>query len=977
MHNPQTPVQCLDALNGMKFLDKFRSQPEWQSEDPAVRAAAVRDLSNVEDEQELLIEIARHDDDPSVRLEAVLRLEDVDALVSIVRDDSDTSVRGEAEGVLRDLVIEAEDFSSGELGLNAVSNERDLVTVARSARLESISRVALSRLKDPRAIGSVARRATRGEIANEALSRLDDPGEIFGVAVKSEDKAIAVRAFERLTGGHLTREVLEQLGKRAKQRAVQRRAKAALVALDQALPDPEPDLEQTAVCEALEAMAVETDLDRGREKLDRLLTQWSSLDATTNNLLAKRFATARDGAEVRLAEIESAQATARRVDRLRSQAIADCVAMCRRVESLSGVVPAETAPQLRREWAALSGGVASDTDVVYDLASIADQVAALDQRFDRALAALEERQRQLSDFQSRLTDLERVIAEMETLPKTSDVSSGERWAELDSMLEHQLGQQVDRSWQRLVSPHAGSDQADTVEALRRRYDVVKDARHALSSEAKAEQNRAKQENLARLLQRCRTVEGLVSSDKLRLVEAERQLRAIRRLIDDAGPLPRREQESVTRKLRHAHTGLLGRVRELRDFVDWQRWANLGIQEELCRRMAALAETSDGDEAGLASRFRDIMAKWRQASDVPKDRGAELWGRFKTAHDIVYPRYQRFFEAQEAKREQNLARQRAIVEESERLATSTDWLKTLRRITDLQAEWKDLKPVARREQKALWKRFRNACNMFFSRRKADLVERKKEWSNNLALKAALCERVAALADTEDLYAAVAEAKKALAEWKGIGPVRRNRSDAVWQRFCAACDTVFDRVQAKQNADAGARVAGREALCLEAESLFPAETPEAPQDDPAQKIRDLQQRWREAPEVPQASSRKLTARFGKAIARLVETYPDVFRGTALDPARKLKRLEGLCERVEALKPTETLGQEGASPAEILATKWRDALASNLMGARVDEAAERRSALDQVKLAKADCRRLGSIAGDEGRELLARFHAACDRV
>ena len=567
---------------------------------------------------------------------------------------------------------------------------------------------------------------------------------------------------------------------------------------------------------------------------------------------------------------------------------------------------------------------------------------------------------------------------METLAKSADArSASERWSELDSALDRQLGLTVDRSWQRLVSASAGSRQADAVDALRRRHKVVRDARQALSTEAKAERDRLEQENLAQLLQRSRTIEGLVSSDKLRLVEAERQLRGIRRLIDDPGPIPRREQESVTRKLRHAHAGLLGRVRELRDFADWQRWANLGIQEELCRRMEELAKTSDGDEVGLATRFQEIMAKWRQASDVPKERGAELWERFKTAHDTIHPRCQKFFDDQDTRRRQNHARQRAIAEESERLASSTDWLKTLRRMTDLQAEWKDLKPVPRQEQKELWKRFRDACNTFFGRRKAALAERKKEWSKNLALKEALCDRVIALAEAEDIDAAVGEAKKAQAEWKAIGPVRRNRSEVVWQRFRTAYDAIFERVHAKQDADSHARAAVREALCVEVESLIPGETAGASTEDLATRIRDLQQRWREAPEVPQSFSRQLTARFGQALARLVETYPDAFRGTDLDPARKLKQLEKLCERVEALQPAEALGQDGASPAEILATKWRDALASNLMGARVDEAAERRSVLEEVKRAKADCRRLGSILGDEGRQLLTRFHSACDKV
>ena len=961
----------------MKLLNKFRSQPEWRSDDPAVRAAAVRNLSDIDEEQELLGDIARHDDDPSVRLEAVLRLENVDALAAIARDDGDPVVRSEAEVTLRDLAIEAENLASIEMGLGAISNERELVAVARSARLASVSRLALAKLKGPHAIGSVARRATRGEIAREALSRLDDPDEILAVAMKSEDKAVAVEAFERLMADHLTRDILVQLSKQAKQKAVQRRAKAAHSALDEALSDPAQGLRHAAVCDTLESMPVETDFEYGWKKLDRLLTEWSALDPPDDDSLSKRFARARDQAEVRLGELESAQMAERHVDEGVNLVIAGRDALCRRVEVFQGVMPPETVQQLRLEWAALLDDTSSEPDGAGAGRSNAEQLLALHQRFERALGVVEKGQRQLREFQSRLIEVERIIDEMQTLAKTEDVSSDDKWSELDSALERQLGQSGESLWQRLASDGVWSDQSDAVDALRRRHKGVIDARQTLSTEAEAEQERMKCENLAQLLHRSRTIEGLVLSDNLKLAEAERQLRGIRRLIDDPGPIPRSAQESVTRKLRRAHAGLLGRVRELRDFADWQRWANLGIQEKLCRRMEELADTFDGDEAGLVARFKEIMAKWRQASDVPKDRGADLWKRFKTACDVMHPRCQRFIDAKNNKREQNLARQQAIVEESERLAASTAWLTTLRRITDLQAEWKNLKPVPRREQKELWKRFRDACNTFFVRRKADLAERKKEWSKNLALKEALCDRMIAIAEGEDVDAAVHEAKKVQAEWKAIGPVRRNRSEVVSQRFSAACDAVFERVKEKQDAASRARVAVREALCVEAESLMPPETIGVSTEELAAGVLDLQRRWREAPEAPQTFSRQLTARFGQAVACLVETYPDAFRGTDLDPTRKLRRLKKLCERVEALQPTEAVGQGGTSPAEILATKWRDALASNLMGARVDEGAERRAALEELKRAKADCRQLGNIMGDEGRQLLSRFHSSCDEV
>ena len=97
----------------------------------------------------------------------------------------------------------------------------------------------------------------------------------------------------------------------------------------------------------------------------------------------------------------------------------------------------------------------------------------------------------------------------------------------------------------------------------------------------------------------------------------------------------------------------------------------------------------------------------------------------------------------------------------------------------------------------------------------------------------------------------------------------------------------------------------------------------------------------------------------------------------PARKLKQLLKLCERAETLVPTEVLDEAGASPAEILAKKWRDQLAANTMGERVDENARRRGAIEEIKRLQSERRRLGSLTGAEASSLQARFQKACDRA
>ena len=71
----------------------------------------------------------------------------------------------------------------------------------------------------------------------------------------------------------------------------------------------------------------------------------------------------------------------------------------------------------------------------------------------------------------------------------------------------------------------------------------------------------------------------------------------------------------------------------------------------------------------------------------------------------------------------------------------------------------------------WERFRAACDRFFTRRNADLAERKETWAANLAAKEALIARAEELSMSTEWDRAAAEIRKLQADWKNSGPVRR--------------------------------------------------------------------------------------------------------------------------------------------------------------------------------------------------------------
>ena len=111
----------------------------------------------------------------------------------------------------------------------------------------------------------------------------------------------------------------------------------------------------------------------------------------------------------------------------------------------------------------------------------------------------------------------------------------------------------------------------------------------LMDEVTQVETRDRQTTLARLVQQCEQLNTLVASDDLTLKQIERGVRTVRELLKDCEPLPTKgDRENITKQLKKIQESLYPRLHELRELDAWQRWANVGIQEELCSRVEALS-----------------------------------------------------------------------------------------------------------------------------------------------------------------------------------------------------------------------------------------------------------------------------------------------------------------------------------------------------------------------------------------------------
>jgi len=941
----------------MGILEKLRPQPRWKHADPAVRAAAVYELGP--DDHEALRALAREDAEARVRRAAVTRLNEVSVLGDIAHTDPDEDVRAEAIRSLAGIGAETPNVTEAvEVGrlLASIGRTREVVLVIRENGSTDVRQSLVDLLDDARSLGAVSRHALDGGTRLRALARLSDPDELLNVAIKAEHTDVAVSALERIESP----EALSAIAQRGRNKVAARRARTKLRQIEeqaqpaqeeQARMSTEDRLRALTLIHEAEALVAVPNPDEASAALAAVRLSWAELqaDVVVDDALAHQFDAATDAVKEAVAERQQERAAEEERARLLAREQSDRLQIVQQIETLSGPDAQDRIAELRVQWDALPP-------------MPSEYAASLTRRFQDASRAFEDRERRRMLAEAAAGRLETLATELEQLLAADQP--------LEEVIARWRGLRRDAD---VLREHSSANLL-AAERLERAVATLEEKEHEY------QQVRAKQEqdNLRRLQQVCRQAEALAGGDTVTLKAGDRALREIKAALDERLPLPsKKDRQDIQARLEEVRANLGPRVQEMRDADEWQRWANLQVQEELCREMEALKAEENLEVAGR--RMRELQSRWKQVALAPRAQGEAMWRRFKTAQDEVFNRTSAFFAAQNEERQHNLARKLALCEQAEALADSSDWVKTATAIQALQAEWKTVGPVTRGSEKALWERFRSACDRFFTRRQEDLKRRKDEWAGNLARKEALCEQAEALADSTDWDNAAVQVKRLQSEWKTIGPVRKSKSEAVWQRFRAACDRFFDRYKHRDQLELQEKAGARESVIRELEAIVNQASDGTVPDNLYQTVHDARTRWSQAPELPRTVQQELAARYHQAVGRIVATWPQSFAATDLDPEATRKRMEKLVARVEELVPAGPPSRAQLSPAELLAQQWRERLAANTMshGRASDvEDSRWRAAEQEVRNAQVQWMRLGPVPSDVAGPLNERFQRAVRR-
>ena len=195
-----------------------------------------------------------------------------------------------------------------------------------------------------------------------------------------------------------------------------------------------------------------------------------------------------------------------------------------------------------------------------------------------------------------------------------------------------------------------------------------------------------------------------------------------------------------------------------------------------------------------ARLKVLLEEWKKAPRLDKKIDAALWKRFSSSRNKFDKRRRTHFAALESVQKVVVDAKKAIIEEAEKLATSTEWVPTAKRFKALMDAWKAAGRGKPSDDAKMWARFKAAQDQFFSAKNADLEKRETTMATNLIKREELVVQIEALLPITNLD----QAKKALREhlnaWSKIGMTHRDKRAALDARVHAV-ESVIKEAEAE--------------------------------------------------------------------------------------------------------------------------------------------------------------------------------------
>jgi hypothetical protein len=273
-----------------------------------------------------------------------------------------------------------------------------------------------------------------------------------------------------------------------------------------------------------------------------------------------------------------------------------------------------------------------------------------------------------------------------------------------------------------------------------------------------------------------------------------EFRELQRRWREVGPVPQQNLKDLWETYHHHVETFYDYIKINQELRDLDLKKNLESKLGLCEKAEELLL-----EPNVITAFKLLQTlheQWREIGPVPVEMRTEIWKRFKETTSKINRRHQEYFLNLKQEQKKNLEAKTLLCEKVEEIVSSEidtlqKWENNSREVIKLQKVWRTIGFAPKKDNNKIYKRFRDACDSFFNKKREFYSQTKQLLDDNLQLKTDLCIQAEALSESSEWKKTTEELIALQKRWKEIGPVPHKNSDKIWKRFRNACDKFFER------------------------------------------------------------------------------------------------------------------------------------------------------------------------------------------
>ena len=242
--------------------------------------------------------------------------------------------------------------------------------------------------------------------------------------------------------------------------------------------------------------------------------------------------------------------------------------------------------------------------------------------------------------------------------------------------------------------------------------------------------------------------------------------------EEIGPVAREYREEIWEKFSAATRSIHESRQEYFKNIDKIHDENLVKKQEVIQQIEEIAATEERSHGNWQKAMRNVEAlrdEFFKIGKVPRKKNEDTWKAFKRATRTFNRNKNAFYKNRKKDQQENLDKKMELVKIAEDNKDNEDLEPTIELMKKIQADWKKIGHVPRKDSDKVWKRFKTACNHVFDRLHADKKEALEEEQANLTKKQELIDKAKSIEIKGERKKDLETIKALSNEWKEIGRV----------------------------------------------------------------------------------------------------------------------------------------------------------------------------------------------------------------